>query len=161
MKLKFFHLSTTGGLFVLNLSYVVVSAFNFESLPREPHHSLSTRSLPGPLAFVPGEAVGHYQPPTGPIHYGPLPTTDPDNLEVPAVSSTAGDADGNDIGHGSRRTMAVAESPDAADEVPIRIPSVTEMDAMIAKAQAASANEGAVRSPVGLIALILVSFLQL
>ncbi|KAL4754164.1 hypothetical protein BDW72DRAFT_148371 [Aspergillus terricola var. indicus] len=161
MKLKFFHLSATGSLFVLSLSYVVVSAFAFESLFRGLHHSLFTRSLPGSLAFVPTEAIGHYQPPPGPIHYDPLPTTDPDSLEAPPVASAAGDADGDDIGYGLRRTMAATESPDTEDEEPIRIPSVTEMDAMIAKAQAASANKGVVRTSVGLIAPILVSFLQL
>ncbi|KAL4820521.1 hypothetical protein BDW67DRAFT_180904 [Aspergillus spinulosporus] len=116
MKLKFLHLSTTGSLFVLNLSYIFVSAFTFESLLCGLHHSVFTRSLPGSLAFVPEEAIGHYQPPPGPINYGPLPTTGPVSLEAPAIASTAGNADGNDIGYGSRRTMAVTESPDAADE---------------------------------------------
>jgi hypothetical protein len=45
--------------------------------------------------------------------------------------------------------------------VPTRIPSVTEMDAMIAKAQAASANKGVLWPSVGLLVPILVPFLQL
>jgi hypothetical protein len=116
MKFKFFHSSTTVYLFILNLSCVIVSASTFESLLHGLHPSVFTRSLPGSLAFVPGEAIGHYQPPPGPIHYGPLPTTDPVSLEAPAIASTAANTDGNDIGYGSRRAMAVTESPDAADE---------------------------------------------
>ncbi|KAL3438911.1 hypothetical protein BDV09DRAFT_158876 [Aspergillus tetrazonus] len=116
MKFKFFHLSTTIYLFILNLSCIIVSAFTFESLFRGLHPSVFTRSLPGSLAFVPGEAIGNYQPPPGPIHYGPLPTTEPVSLEAPAIASTAANADGNDIGYESRRAMAATESPDAADE---------------------------------------------
>ncbi|CBF75232.1 uncharacterized protein ANIA_03856 [Aspergillus nidulans FGSC A4] len=161
MKFKVFHLSTTGYLIILNLSCIIVSASSFESLLRGLHPSVLTRSLPGSLAFVPGEAIGNYQPPPGPIHYGPLPTTDPVSSEAPAIASAAANADGNDIGYGSRRAMAATESPDAADEVTSRIPSVTEMDAMIAKAQAASANKGVAWPSMGLIVPILVPFLQL
>lgn len=116
MKFKFFHLSTTIYLFILNLSCIIVSAFTFESLFRGLHPSVFTRSLPGSLAFVPGEAIGNYQSPPGPIHYGPLPTTEPVSLEAPAIALTAANADGNDIGYESRRAMAATESPDAADE---------------------------------------------
>ncbi|KAL5044017.1 hypothetical protein BDW71DRAFT_209624 [Aspergillus fruticulosus] len=115
MKLKPSLLPTLGSLFALSLC-TVVSAFTFDSLLRGLHHNSYTRSFPGSLAFVPEEAIGYYQRPPGPIHYGPLPVTDPDPPGAPAMASTAGDADGDDIGYGSRRAMATKESPDAADE---------------------------------------------
>ncbi|KAL6237420.1 hypothetical protein BDW75DRAFT_82552 [Aspergillus navahoensis] len=161
MKLKSSLVPALGSLFVLSLSCIFVSAINFHSLLRGLHRNLRTRSLPGSLALVPEEAIGHYQPPPGPIHYGPLPVTDSGTLDTPAMASTAGGADDDDIRYGSGRAMAAAMSLDASEEVPSGIPSVTEVDAMIAKAQMASANKGVPWSLVGLIAPIFVPFLHL
>ncbi|RDW93861.1 uncharacterized protein DSM5745_01183 [Aspergillus mulundensis] len=160
MKLKSSVSTLLGSLFFLSLSCVVTSAFVFDSLLRGLHQNIFARSLPGSLAFVPEEAIGRYQPPPGPIQYDPIPANNPNIPDAPAMASTAGDPGDDELGFGSRAAMAATESQADSEEAKTHIPSASEMDAMIAKAQTASASKKVVRSLAGLGASMLVSFLH-
>lgn len=96
-----------GSLLILSLSaFGLASAFGFDLALHGLYRNIERRSLPGSLALAPTDAVGKYQPPPGPVIYGPSPA---------AVSSpsTPEDTDENETTHESNRAMAATD--DSAD----------------------------------------------
>lgn len=92
-----------GTLFILGLSaFVLASAFSFDSALREVYHNIDRRSLPGSLALAPTDAVGKYQPPPGPVVYGPSPAT----VSSPSIPENT---DGDESTHESNRAMAATD----------------------------------------------------
>ncbi|KAL2815589.1 hypothetical protein BDW59DRAFT_153797 [Aspergillus cavernicola] len=140
---------------------IVVSAISFDSILRDLHHDILSRSLPGSLALAPEGAVGSYRPPPGLIIYGHIPAT-VGGQEGTVVGSTwtaenTGDTD-TDTGYGSAKAMAAT---DGSEEPSRHIPSVSEIDAMTAAAQAGSASRDVVRWLASLVVSMFVSLLHL
>ena len=98
-----------GNLFILSLSaFTLASAFGFDLALHGLYRNIE-RSLPGSLAIAPTDAVGKYQPPPGPVIYGPSPA---------AVSSpsTPEDTDENETTHESNRAMAATDDSEDSNE---------------------------------------------
>ncbi|KAI9370328.1 hypothetical protein BJX61DRAFT_544754 [Aspergillus egyptiacus] len=135
---------------------IVVSATGFESMLRNVQHKTLPRSLPESLAYAPEGAVG-YPPP--PIVHEPSPAAASEADDTPMVS-TARNTD-DDVGYGSKKEMAATDGSDGYNEYHGHIPSVSQMDAMIAAAQTGSASRYMVRSVVSLAVSISVSLVHL
>ncbi|KAL2870870.1 uncharacterized protein BJX67DRAFT_377496 [Aspergillus lucknowensis] len=139
---------------------VVVSAISFQLILHDIHHIILRRSLPGSLAFAPEGAVGQYEPPPGPIVYGPLPTTTVELPESITPPLTAEEADVDGAVHESKETAAT-DTPGKVDDPRKHIPPASEMNAFILKASTGSASKSVVQSLAGLVAPILASLLRL
>ncbi|KAL4869437.1 hypothetical protein BDV12DRAFT_167764 [Aspergillus spectabilis] len=161
MRIRFFPLHALSSLLILSLSTcIAVSALSFDSLLRDLHQTIFRRSLPASLTLAPEGAVGYYQPPPGPIIYGPVPATAPHNPDAVAAPRPA-NTDNNGPVYGSKHALAATEGPDEPnDRSNKHVPSVTEIDAMIRKIQTASASRGVVQSLTSLVASIFVSLLH-
>ncbi|KAL5341306.1 hypothetical protein BJX70DRAFT_396025 [Aspergillus crustosus] len=145
---------------ILSLSTcIVVSALSFDSVLHDLQQTIVHRSLPGSLALAPEGAVGYYQPPPGPITHGPIPAATPDNPEANATPNP-GDSNNGGLLFESKQALAATEGPNEFDESRQHIPSVAEMDAMIRKAQTASASSHVLRSLTSLVASIFFSLWQ-
>ncbi|KAL3474647.1 hypothetical protein BJX99DRAFT_175333 [Aspergillus californicus] len=154
-------ISQLGNLLFLSLSAcIVVSAIGFSSILHDLPHSILIRSLPGSLASAPEGAIGKYQPSPGPVIHEAVSSVS-GYTETASTARDSGDEATSEKNFGSAKAMAATDDSDGSEEARRHIPSVSEVDAMMAVARAGTANKGVVRPIAGLMVWVFTSVLVL